>query len=75
MTNGRITKTKKNRSIMRSHYKKKKKSRSSSQLATTTETSILNFCIERSENIRERKKNDTKRIVERWKAKLLGISS
>ena len=59
MTNGRITKTKKNRSIMRSHYKKKKK----------------NFCIERSENIRERKKNDTKRIVERWKAKLLGISS
>ena len=75
MTNGRITNTKKNRSIMRSHYKKKKKSRSSSQLATTTETSILNFCIERSENIRERKKNDTKRIVERWKAKLLGISS
>ena len=41
---------------MRSHYKKKKKSRSSSQLATTTETSILNFCIDRSENIRERKK-------------------
>lgn len=67
MTNGRITKTKKNRSIIRSHYKKKKEkeSRACLQLATITETSTLNFRIDRSENIREKKRYApfTKRIV------------
>lgn len=62
MTNGRITKTKKNRSIVRSYYEKKKEKKRKNHApvfnSLLSSLKFFNFRIDRSENIGE-KKNDT----------------